>query len=144
MKRRKGKGKFKRTGRASLAKNNHKILNCGQKRTLLGGPKERRARKAGQKATKAFTKVAFALTSQVKLQARTTPRTKTKDQKGKGKEGIYPQSGLSASETLNEKGYGHVWESDDWSASHWPDDTLRVVLYTGSYCMDGDNFSFEL
>ena len=28
----------------SLAKNKHKILNGGQKRTLLGGPKERKTK----------------------------------------------------------------------------------------------------
>ena len=37
-----------------LAKNKHKILNCGQKKTLLGGPKEGKARRAGQRATMAF------------------------------------------------------------------------------------------
>ena len=69
----------------SLANNKHKILNGGQKRTLLGGPKERKARKAGQKVMMAFRRVVFALTSQTKAQARTTPRTqaKRKDQKGK-------------------------------------------------------------
>ena len=46
-----------------------------------------------------------------------------KDQKGKGKEGAYPQSRLSASETLSEEGYGHAWESDDWQTSHWPDES---------------------
>ena len=39
-----------------------------------------------------------------------------KDQQGKGKEGAYPQSGLSASETLSEK-YGQSWRSDDWYSS---------------------------
>ena len=60
-----------------MAKNKRKILNGGQWRSLLGGPKERKARKAGQKATKAFRSVAFALISQMKVQARTAPRTKT-------------------------------------------------------------------
>ena len=84
----------------SLAMNKHKILNGGQKRTLLGGPKERKARKACHKAMMAFRKVGFALYQ---------PDKGTKDQKGKGKEGACPQSGLSASETPNEEGYGHVW-----------------------------------
>ena len=44
-----------------------------------------------------------------------------KDQEGKGKEGTFPQSELSASETPNEEGYGSAWESDDWSSSHWTD-----------------------
>ena len=46
-----------------------------------------------------------------------------KDRKGKGKEGIHPQSRLSASETPNAEGYGHAWELDDWSASHWLDES---------------------
>ena len=40
---------------------------------------------------------------------------------GKGKEETHPQSGLTASEAL-EEGKSHVWESDDWSSSQWPDD----------------------
>ena len=81
VKRRNGKGKADPRGpeEHSLAKNKHKILNVRHKRTLLGGPKERKARKAGQKATKAFGRVAFVLTSQITVQARTTPRTKTKE-----------------------------------------------------------------
>ena len=48
---------------------------------------------------------------------------KRMDQKRKGKEGTYHQSGFSPSETPNEEGYGQAWESDDWSASHWTDDS---------------------
>ena len=36
-----------------------------------------------------------------------------KDQKGKGNEGAYPQSGFAASETPSEEGRGHSSESDD-------------------------------
>ena len=43
----------------SLEKNKHTILNGGQKKKLLGGPKERKARKAFQKAMNAFRKVGF-------------------------------------------------------------------------------------
>ena len=45
-----------------------------------------------------------------------------KDHKGKGKEGAYTQSALSASETPSEEGYGYAWESDDWFCS-LPDDS---------------------
>ena len=38
----------------SVAMNKHKILNGGHKRTLPSGPKERKARKACQKAVVAF------------------------------------------------------------------------------------------
>ena len=74
----------------SVVKNRHRILNGGQMKTLLGGAKERRARKGSQ--MKAFRKMGF--------------RTKHLE-KGAGKDfiqhkgrgGAYPQSGLSASET---------------------------------------------
>ena len=82
-----------------MAKNKHKILKCGQKRTLLGGPKDAKARKACQKAMMAFRRLVFVLTSPTKVQARIFPQNKGrgKDQKGNGKEGTFPQSGLSAS-----------------------------------------------
>ena len=53
-----------------MAKNKHKILHGGQKRTLLGGPEERKARKACHKAMMAFRRVVFALTSQIKAKAK--------------------------------------------------------------------------
>ena len=86
----------------------HKILNGGQKRTVLGVPKERKARKAGQKAMMALRSVVFALTSQIKAQAREKPRTKARKRTKmeKGKEGAHRQCGLSVSETPNEEGYG--------------------------------------
>ena len=46
-----------------------------------------------------------------------------KDQKRKGKERTFPQSGLSVSETPNEEGYGQAWELDDSSSSHRTDDS---------------------
>ena len=46
-----------------LAKNKHKILNGGQKRTLLGGPKERKASKACHIAMMAFRRVFSPLPS---------------------------------------------------------------------------------
>ena len=83
-----------------MAKNKHKILNGGQQMTFLGGPEERKARKACRMAMMAFRRVVFALTSQLKAQARIVSRTKArgKFQKGKGKEAAHPQSGISASE----------------------------------------------
>ena len=77
-----------------------------------------------------------ALTSQIKAQARIFPEhgSKGKDQKRKGKERTYPQSGLSASGTLNEERYGHAWESDDWSASHWSDESWTSAA--GWFCTE--------
>ena len=50
-------------------------------------------------------------------------RCRKRTQKGKDKEGTYPQSGFSASETFNDEGHGHAWESDDWSVSPWTGDS---------------------
>ena len=60
----------------SLAKNRDKIPNGGQKRTLLGGTKDAKARKDCQKAMMVLGRVVFALTSSTKVQARTFPKTK--------------------------------------------------------------------
>ena len=51
----------------------------------------------------------------------TQNKGKGKFQKGTSKEEAHPQSGLSASEALEEEGYSHAWESDDWSSRQWPD-----------------------
>ena len=60
----------------------------------------------------AIRRVNFARTTLTKAEARIITITKVKERtkKEKGKEGTYPQSGFSASETPNEKGYGHAWE----------------------------------
>ena len=65
--------------------NKHKIQYGGQKRTVLGGPKERKGRKACQKAMMAFRRVVFALTRQTKAQARIIPRTKVEERTKKVK-----------------------------------------------------------
>ena len=54
----------------------------------------------------AFRRLVFALTNQIKAQARIITRTKAKEwtKKRKSKERAYLQSGLSASETPNEEG----------------------------------------
>ena len=85
-----------------MVKNKHRILNGGQKKTVVLGPKEKEARKACQKAMHDFRGVVFAITNQKKVQARISSSI------GKGKEGAYPQSGRSASETPSEEGYGHA------------------------------------
>ena len=53
----------------SLVKNQHRTLNGGQKKIVLGGPKEREARKVFRKEMKAFGKFFFALTNQKRVQA---------------------------------------------------------------------------
>ena len=62
--------------------NKHKILNGGQRRTLLGGPKERKARKACQKATMAFRRVVFLL-YQARIKSRTMARERTKKEEAR-------------------------------------------------------------
>ena len=67
---------------------------------LLGGPKERKARKASQKAMMAFRRVGFRpyLPDQGAGKDYTQNKGKGKDRKRKRQGGAYPQSGLSASE----------------------------------------------
>ena len=65
--------------------NKRKILNGSKKRTLLGDSKERKARKACQTAMMAFRREVFALTSQIKAQARIIPRTKVRERTKKEK-----------------------------------------------------------
>ena len=100
---------------------------------MLGGPKGRKARKAGQKAMMTF-RVGFRRHQPGKGAGKDCTQNKGngKDKNGKDKEYAHPQSGLSASETLNEEGYGHAWESDDWSASHWLD--YALTSSAGWYC----------
>ena len=47
----------------------HRIQNCGQKKTVFGGPKENEARKSSRKAMRAFGRVDFALAHQKRVQA---------------------------------------------------------------------------
>ena len=81
-KRRKGKGKRQRT----IQKDRKSILwNGGKKKTEFGGPKERKARRACQKAMMASIRVVFALTSPTKEQARTFAKTKARERTKKEK-----------------------------------------------------------
>ena len=87
-----------------MAKNKHKILECGQKRVLLGGPKDAKARK-----------VVFAITSQIKAQAKIISRTNARESHKKER--------ARKKLILNQSGYSHAWEYDDWSSSQWPGDS---------------------
>ena len=77
----------------SLVMDKLKVLNGGKKKTQFRGPMERQARRACQKA-----RVVFALTSPIRGAGKDFHQNKgrKKDHKGKGKEGTFPQSGLSA------------------------------------------------
>ena len=102
-----------------------KILNGGKKKTQFGVPKERKARRACRKGNDGFHKGGFRPYQPYNGTGKDFHQHKGrgKDQKGEGEERTVPQSGLSASETLNEEGYGQAWESGDWSSSHWTDDS---------------------
>ena len=56
-------------------------LSGGQKKTLLGGPKERKARKAFQKAMNAFRKVGFSDSPTRRRRARISSSIKTEEAK---------------------------------------------------------------
>ena len=85
----------------SLVKNKRMKQNCGQKKIVLGGPKENQARNAFGKEMKAFGKVDFTLAHLKRVQSVVfyPHKGKGKDQKGKGKEGSYPQTGFQPLKT---------------------------------------------
>ena len=60
----------------SLVKSKHRNQSCGQKKIVLGRPKEIEARKAFRNVMKAFGWVEFALTHQQKVHAVISTRTK--------------------------------------------------------------------
>ena len=63
----------------------------------------------------------------------TCTKAEARIRKEKGKEGACPQSGLSASETPSEEGYGHTWESDDWYSGLTDDSSTSA----GWSCLHG-------
>ena len=104
-KKRKAKEKAKVDGKGpeehSLVKNKHRILNGGQKRTLLGGPEEREARKAFQKKKQWRLSEKWSShlpTRKRRRQGFHPAQRQRKGPKRKG-QGAHHQSGLSASET---------------------------------------------
>ena len=107
----KGKGRSKGTGRAFLGEEQAQDLNGGQKKIVLGGQKEG-GKKVFSKGNEGFQKGGFRTYQPEKGAGNDSNphKFRSKDQKKKGKEGAYPQSGLA-------------WESDDWSSSYWPDDS---------------------
>ena len=109
----------------SLAKEKHKIQDCGQKRTLLGGPKDAK-KKQLSKGNDGSQKGSFRPYHPDKGAGKDYFQNKGKgyspSQKNSKKE-AHPQHGLSASETPEEERYTHSWESDDWSSSQWPDES---------------------
>ena len=90
----------------SLLKNKHKILNCSEKKIVLGGPNEGEATKIFRKITDFFFFEDGFRTHHSEKSAGSDcnqHKGRGKDQEGKGKEGAY-QSGFSASEgTRKEK-----------------------------------------
>ena len=96
--------------------------------------------KAFQKAMNAFRKVGFRTHQPEEGAGKDFLHHEGRGGKG----GAYPQSGLSASETTSEEGFCHAWESDDWSSSHWPDESSTSAAgwsCTSLYCMDGGSCS---
>ena len=97
----------------SWAKNQHKILKCGQKMTLLDGTQDAKGRKDCQKKKNndGFSEAWFSpFTIQIKAQLSIVSRNKGngKFQKRQGKEETHRQSVLSASETPEEERYRHA------------------------------------
>ena len=124
---------------SSLVKNEHKNQNSCHKQTVLGGPEENEVRKAFRKAKTALGKVDFALPNLKRVQAVIfyTHNGKRKDQKGKGKESVYPQSRFSAFENLVEEGPSRSWESSDLYLSLTDDSSTTTTAWCNSDTLHG-------
>ena len=121
----KGKGRFKRTGRAFFGDEQTQDTEWRQEEDPVWWSKGNKGKKGLSKDNDGFQKGGFRPYQPDKGAGKDFHQNKGrgKDHKGKGKEGTFHQSGFSASETPNKEGYGQAWESDDWSASHWSDDS---------------------
>ena len=140
LKRRKGKGKGKhkgiswRSGRAFLGDKQAQDPEIWSEEDFAWWSTGNKGKKGLSKGNDGYQKGGFRPYHPDKGAGKDYHHNKGKgkDRKGKGKEGTYPQSRFSASETPNEKGYGHAWEWDDWSASHGTDDSWTSD--TGWFC----------
>ena len=117
----------------SWVKNKHRTLTGGQKK-VFGGPRVKEARKAVRKVNNYLSEndVRTYHPEKVTSNEYTPYKGRGKDQKWKGKESACPQSGLSASETPSEEGYGHTWESDDWYSSLTDDSSTSAAGWYGT------------
>ena len=113
-------------------KNKHRTPSGGQKKIVLGGPKEEGARRVLRKVKIGSLKVVVALTTQRKSAGSDVNNTKAeaRTKKGKGKEGAYPQSGFSASEAPSEERYSQSLGLDD-RYSNFTDDSCSTLPTAG-------------
>ena len=127
------KGSSKRTRRAFFGEEQAQDPEWWSEEDFAWRSKGKKDKRACQRGVMDFRRVVSALTSHVKVQARiSSEQRQGRNQKGKGNESLHPESGLSASSTPDEEGYGHDWESDDRSSSQWLDDSWTSA--TGRYC----------
>ena len=117
----KGKGKSRRTGRAFFGDEQARDLELWSEEDFARWSKGKKGKNGLSKGNDGFRKGGFRPYQPDTGAGKDKNQNKGKGKDQKGMEGAYPQSGLSASESPNEEGYGHTWESDDWSDSHWPD-----------------------
>ena len=123
----------------SLVKNKHRILNCSQKKIVLGGPREREARKVPRKVKKRLSDGGFR-THQSEKSAGSdfnSHKGRGKDQKGKGKERTYSQSGFPASEAPSEERNDWSCESDVWHSSITDVSSNSALVGNTSRCGTG-------
>ena len=128
-----GKGGFKGTGRAFLGEEQAQDPEWWSEEDCAWWSKGREARKVFSKGNEGFQKGGFRTYQPEKSASNdfNPHKGRGKDQQVKGKEGAYPHSGLSASETHSEEGYSHAWESDDRYFSLTDDSSTSA---TGGSC----------
>ena len=109
VKRRKGKGKggFKRTGKAHFGEEQTQDPEWWSEEDSVWWSKGKRSKKVSSKGKNNLPENEFRTYHPEKVTGNEylPYKERSKDQKRKGKEGAYPQSGLSASETPSEEGY---------------------------------------
>ena len=101
----KGNSGFKRTGRAFLGEEQAEDPQWWSQEDFAWWSKGKRGKKGFSKGNEGFQKGGFRSYQPEKGASNdfNPHKGREKDQKGKGKEGAYPQSGLSVSETPSEK-----------------------------------------
>ena len=140
VRRRKGKGKgkgtcgFRGTGRAFPGEEQAQDNEWWSEKDCAWWSKGRKGKKGFSKGNEGFRKGGFRADTPEKGSNNdfNPQKGRDKDQKGNGKEGAYPQSGLSVSETPSEEGHGYSWESYDWYSNLTDDSSTSITAWYGT------------
>ena len=130
----KGKGGFKGTGRAFLGEEQAQDPELRSEEDCAWWSIGKGGKKGFSKDNEGFCNGGFRNYPAEKGASNdfNPHKGRGKDQKGKGTEGAYLQSGLSASANSAEEGQGHPWESGDWYSSFTDDSSCSTAAWFGT------------